>query len=206
MQLTTKTKDVEDLERLETEINSEAFEAFYHIGQKLLDIKRNERYLAAGYKSWSAYCASGRIDYRKRQADQYIRAAEMRPKLGTNNAQDWSVTQVLELTKCETDNDAKRVAKKAISLAKKSGERVTARLIAQVRDGDDETGTATKKHKEQLQSASLESHLEELSDLLVDWRKSLETLDLEHWESVPTRILARVRRESEALTIFLKDE
>lgn len=206
MQLTAKTKDVEELERLETEINTEAFEAFYHIGQKLLDIKRNERYIAAGYKSWSAYCASGRIDYSKSQADIYIRSSELRPKLGTNSPHDWSVTQFRELCKCETDNDAKRVAKKAISRAKKTGERVTAKLIAQVRDGDDETGRATKKHKEQLQAASLENHLTSLSDLLVDWRTSLEGLDLEHWESVPARVLTRVRRESEALTTFLKDD
>lgn len=206
MQLTTKTKDVEELERLETEINTEAFEAFYHIGQKLLDIKRNERYIAAGYKSWSAYCASGRIDYAKAQADNLIRASELRPKLATTGSNDWTERQLRELCKCETDNDAKRVAKKAISIAKKTGERVTAKLIAQVRDGDDETGAATEKHKEQLQSASLENHLSELADLLVDWRKSLESLDLEHWESVPARILTRVRRESEALTTFLKDE
>lgn len=205
MQLTTKTKDVEELERLETEINTEAFEAFYHIGQKLLDIKKNELYVAAGFKSWSAYCGSGRIDYQKAMANYYIRASELRPKLANIVGHDWSLRQVLELCKCETDNDAKRVAKKAISRASKTGERVTAKLIAQVRDGDDETGKATEKHKEQLQAASLENHLASLADLLVDWRKSLETIDLELWESVPTRSLARARRELEALTTLLKD-
>jgi bacterioferritin (cytochrome b1) len=204
MQLTTKTKGVEDLERLETEINTEAFEAFYHIGQKLLRIKTERLYESAGFKSWSQYCASGRIDYQKSQADRYIRASELRPKLGYSGTHDWSVKEVLELTKCETDNDAKRVAKKAIAIAEKTGERVTAKLIAQVRDGIDETGAALEKQKKQLQSASLENHLTDLADLLVDWRKTLEALDLIHWESVPSRILTRVRRESEALTIFLK--
>lgn len=203
--LTTNTKDVEELERLETEINTEAFEAFYHIGQKLLDIKRNERYRAAGYKSWSAYCASGRIDYTKSQADIYIRSSELRPKLGTNSPQEWSVTQLRELCKCETDNDAKRVAKKAISIANKTGERVTAKLIAQVRDGDDETGATKSKRDAQLQSASLESHLSKLSDMLVDWRTSLEQVSLEQWEDVPMRVLTRVRREANALSLFLKD-
>lgn len=206
MELTTKTQDVEELERLETEINTEAFEAFYHIGQKLLDIKRNERYLAAGYKSWSAYCASGRIDYQKHQADKYIRASELRPKLGASDTHDFTVRQMIELCKCETDNDAKRVAKKAIAIAKKTNTRVTAKLIAQVRDGADETGKAAEKQDQQLQNASLDRHLSDLADLLVDWRKALEQLDLEHWQSVTPRILTRVRREAEALTIFLKDE
>ncbi|WP_413430913.1 hypothetical protein [Crateriforma spongiae] len=42
----------------------------------------------------------------------------MRPKLDGMSS-DWTVRQVSELCKCETDTDAKRVAKKAISLAKK---------------------------------------------------------------------------------------
>lgn len=199
-----KTKGVEKLERLETEINTEAFEAFYHIGQKLLEIKRNELYREAGFKSWSQYCGSGRIEYQKSQADRYIRASELRPKLGYSGTHSWGVKEMLELCKCETDNDAKRVAKKAIAIAEKTDQRVTARLIAEVRDGDDETGRAVKKQKEQLAAASLDTHLDKLSDLLVDWRRSLEAIDSEQWESVPQRILTRVRREAEHLTSFLK--
>jgi hypothetical protein len=206
MQLTTKTKGVEKLERLETEINTEAFEAFYHIGQKLLEIKRDELYREVGYESWSSYCKAGRIEYKTAMADYYIRAAELRPSLPNTIGRDWRMSELIELCKCETDNDAKRVAKKAIAIAAKSGERVTARLIAQVRDGADETGATVKKQGEQLQSASLENHLNNLSDLLVDWRKSLEQIDLEQWESVSSRSLARVRREADALSVFLKDE
>ena len=204
MKVIAKTKGAEKLERLETEINTEAFEAFYHIGQKLLEIKRNELYREAGFSSWSAYCASGRIDYKKRQADCYIRASELRPKIGQSTAHSWTIAEVLELCKCETDNDAKRVAKKAIAIAEKTEQRVTARLIAEVRDGDDETGRAVKKHKEQLAAASLDTHLDKLSDLLVDWRRSLEAIDSEQWKSVSQRILTRVRREAEHLTSFLK--
>lgn len=204
MAVVTKTKGAEKLERLETEINTEAFEAFYHIGQKLLEIKRNELYREAGFSSWSAYCASGRIEYSLSRADLRIRAAELRPKLPAMQGVDWSVSQVEQLCKCETDNDAKRVAKKAIAIAEKTDQRVTARLIAEVRDGDDETGRAVKKHKEQLAAASLDTHLDKLSDLLVDWRRSLEAVDSEQWESVSQRILARVRREAEHLTSFLK--
>jgi predicted secreted protein len=206
MQLTTKTKGVEKLERLETEINTEAFEAFYHIGQKLLEIKREELYREVGCKSWGAYCKSGRIDYQKTQAENYIRASELRPKLLTIGEQLWTERQLRELCKCETDNDAKRVAKKAIARAEKSGERVTARLIAEVRDGADETGATDKKLDKQLQSFSLEKHLNDLSDLLVDWRRSLEAIGPEQWESVPSRFLARARREADALSVFLKDE
>ena len=204
MAVIEKTKGVEKLERLETEINTEAFEAFYHIGQKLLEIKRSELYREAGFKSWSQYCASGRIEHNKAMADRYIRASELRPKLGTNSIHYWKVAELVELCKCETDNDAKRVAKKAIAIAEKTGQRVTARLIAEVRDGDDETGRAVKKHKEQLAAASLDTHLDKLSDLLVDWRRSLEAIDSKQWESVPQRILTRVRREAEHLTSFLK--
>jgi len=204
MAVIAKTKGVEKLERLETEINTEAFEAFYHIGQKLLEIKRNELYREAGFSSWSQYCASGRIEYSKSMADIYIRASELRPKLGNSIPHDWRVVELRELCKCETDNDAKRVAKKAIAIAEKTNQRVTARLIAEVRDGDDETGRAVKKHKEQLAAASLDTHLDKLSDLLVDWRRSLEAIDSKQWESVPQRILTRVRREAEHLTSFLK--
>lgn len=202
--LIAKTKGVEDLERLETEINTEAFEAFYHIGQKLLRIKTERLYQSAGFKSWSQYCGSGRIDYKLSQADARIRASELRPKLPAVPGGDWSVRAVEELCKCETDNDAKRVAKKAIAQAEKTGERVTARLIAEIRDGVQETGRAAEKLDKQLEAATLEKHLDNLADILVDWRKSLEAIDLEQWEEVPKRILARVRRESESLTTFLK--
>jgi hypothetical protein len=63
----------------------------------------------AGFKSWSKYCGAGRIEYRKRQADDVIRASELRPKLGGTppNSDGWSVRQMVELAKCETDNDAR---------------------------------------------------------------------------------------------------
>ena len=204
MAVIEKTKDVEKLERLETEINTEAFEAFFHIGQKLLRIKTERLYESAGFKSWSQYCASGRIEYKKARSDDYIRCSELRPKLPNSTGHIWKMSELLELCKCETDNDAKRVAKKAIAQAEKTGERVTARLIAEVRDGDDETGRAAEKQKEQLEAASLDKHLDKLADILVDWRKSLEAIDSEQWESVSKRILTRVRRESEHLTMFLK--
>jgi len=202
--VSTKTKRELDLERIEKEINTEAFEAFYHIGQKLLDIKDNRRYEDVGFKSWSAYCSSGRIDYGKKQADTYIRASELRPRLGSALPSSFSIRQMVELCKCETDRDAKRVAKKSIALAKKTGERVTAKLIAQVRDGDGEDGVAGKRQDAKLQEASLESHLGELADLLVDWRISLERIDLEQWEDIAPVVLARVRNEAKALNTFLR--
>lgn len=200
------------LRRLEQEINTEAFEAFYHIGQKLLEIKRERLYehetdakTNKPFKSWGAYCASGRIDYQRTMADHYIRAAELRPKLVNNvNQHEFSVRQMIELCKCETDNDAKRVAKKSIAEAKKRGERVTARLIGEIRDGDGETGATTKKHKEKLQKASLAEQLNDLSDILVNWRTSLEALDSLYWESVDKVTMTRVIAESNALTKFLR--
>ena len=189
---------------METEINTEAFEAFYHIGQKLLRIKTERLYESAGFKSWSQYCTSGRIEYGRSQADVRIRVSELRPKLPEIPAGEWKVALLEELCKCETDNDAKRVAKKAIAYAEKTGERVTARLIAEIRDGVEETGVAAEKHDKQLKAATLEKHLDDLADIFVDWRKSLELIAIEQWEEVPKRILARVRREAEALTTFLK--
>ena len=88
----------------------------HHTGQKLLRIKRDELYREAGFKSWSAYCKSGRIDYKTTQANDYIRASQLRPKL-TGMPVDFSVRQMLELCKCETDNDAKRIARKPVSPA-----------------------------------------------------------------------------------------
>ena len=161
-------------------------------------------YESAGFKSWSQYCASGRIEYKASQADRYIRAAELRPKLPPMGGGDWTERQLRELTLCETDNDAKRVAKKAISQAEKAGERVTARLIAEIRDGVEETGIAAKKLDKQLEAASLDTHLTTLANQLVDWRKSLEGVDFYQWEGVQPRIMARAIRELEALTTFLK--
>lgn len=204
MNMIAKTKAAEDLERLETEINTEAFEAFYHIGQKLLRIKTERLYESAGFTSWSQYCGSGRIEYKLSQADTRIRASELRPKLPALPGCDWSVRSVEELCKCETDNDAKRVAKKAIAHANKTGERVTARLIAEIRDGVEETGRAVEKHDKQLEAASLETHLTKLADILVDWRKSLEQIASEQWDEIPTRVLTRVKREAESLVSFLK--
>ena len=110
------------LEILESEINSEAFEAFYHIGQNLLEIKRGSLYEEVGFKTWKSYCASGRIDYGVSYADRIIRCSDLRPKIGTIVPidRDWTQHQMLELCKCETDTDAKRVARKAIALAKKT--------------------------------------------------------------------------------------
>jgi len=196
--ISTKTAAERKLERLETEINREAFEAFYHVGQKLLDIKDNRRYESAGFNSWGAYCASGRIDYRRRHADIVIRCAELRPKLGANGAHDWTVRQVRELCKCENDNDAKRVAKAAIRQAKKSGERVTAKLIARVRDQD------TGQDVREFAAASLDKHLDKLASILVRWHTSLGQIADEQWEEVDSEILARVRNESSALNKFLR--
>jgi hypothetical protein len=204
MSVIANTKAAKELEQLETEINTEAFEAFYHIGQKLLRIKTEQLYESAGFKSWSQYCASGRIEYQKSQADRYIRASELRPKLGYSGTHSLGVKEMLELCKCETDNDAKRVAKKAIAQAEKTGERVTARLIAEIRDGVEETGVAAKKLDKQLEAASLDTHLTNLANQLVDWRKSLEGVDFDQWDGVQPRIMARAIRELEALTTFLK--
>jgi hypothetical protein len=201
--VSTKTNGLMELERIEAKINSTAFEAFYHIGQKLLDIKKNHRYEAAGFKTWELYCVAGRIDYGRAQANKYIQASELRPVLAPIGA-EFTVLQMLELCKCKTERDAKRVAKKSIALAKKTGERVTAKLIAQVRDGNDETGAAGKRQDAKLQEASLESHLGELADLLVEWRISLEQIDLKQWEDIPSVVLTRVRNEAKALTTFLR--
>jgi len=203
MSVIANTKAAKELEQLETEINTEAFEAFYHIGQKLLRIKTERLYESAGFKSWSQYCASGRIEYKQVQADLYIRASELRPKLNSV-AVDLSVRCMEQLCKCETDNDAKRLAKKAIAQAEKTGERVTARLIAEIRDGVEETGVAAKKLDKQLEAASLDTHLTNLANQLVDWRKSLEGVDFDQWDGVQPRIMARAIRELEALTTFLK--
>jgi|694.fasta_scaffold03942_2 hypothetical protein len=109
-----KLTSVDELHRLESEIASEASEAFYHIGQKLLRIKTDRLYQSAGFKSWAQYCASGRIEYGTAQADKYIRASQLRERIPTpSQGGDWNVKSVLELCKCETDNDAKRVVKKA---------------------------------------------------------------------------------------------
>ena len=76
----------------------------FHVRRQLGRIQSE----AAGFKTWGAYCASGRIDYSVSYADRVIRCAELRPKIGTIVPMDtdWTQHQMLELCKCETDNDA----------------------------------------------------------------------------------------------------
>jgi hypothetical protein len=200
-----KLTSVDELHRLESEIASEASEAFYHIGQKLLRIKTKRLYEAEGFASWAQYCKSGRIEYQLTQADRYIRAAELRPKLpaGTKgtSSQDWTLKQVIELAKCETDNDAVRVAQKAID----SGKKISATLIAQIRDGDEETGRATAKHLQALKEASLENHLEKFGDILTDWRVALTLVEPHQWDLIPEKVISRLRFEWQQIERLLKD-
>jgi hypothetical protein len=185
------------LEVLEQEIREAAYEAFFYVGQRLLEIRRDRLYEKAGFKSWSKYCGAGRVEYGKRHADKLIRASELRSKIGPREAQ-FSWRQMEELAKCETDNDAKRVAKTVISLAKKTGEKVTAKLIAQTRDGE------TSKPARELAAAGLEVHLDKLASIFIQWRTSLEKVDLTQWDSVPKNVLKRVITEGDALLSFLR--
>lgn len=199
---TTAAKQ-QQLETLEKEIASEISEAFYHIGQKLLKIKRDRLYETVDCKSWEAYCRSGRIEYKVTQANCFIRASQLRPKLPTKkvdgNAIDfWSIRQTLELCKCETDEDAVRVAKAAIELAKNTEQKLSAKLIATVRDRD------TGQDVRDLAAASLDTHLGKLASTLVRWRTSLEQIADEQWDEVDSEITTRVVNESKALYKFLE--
>lgn len=196
-------QQLETLERFEKEIASEISEAFYHIGQKLLKIKRDRLYEAVDCRSWLAYCRSGRVDYKVAQANNYIRASELRPKLpamkvDSNTIHFWSINEVLELCKCETDKDAVRVAKAAIKLAKNGEQKPSAKLIATVRDRD------TGQDVRDLAAASLDTHLGKLASTLVRWRTSLEQVADEQWDEVDSEITTRVVNESKALYKFLE--
>lgn len=194
------TKRLLELQDLETKVRETAYEGFVLIGEYLLEIRTKRLYEDANFKSWSAYCASGRLEYGKRHADCLIRGSELRKKLGAiaPGGDGWTEWQLRELAKCETDNDAKRVAKKAISEAQRTDERVTAKLIAQIRDG--ETTKATKA----LDAAALEVHLDKLASIFVKWRVSLEQISLDQWDDVPEPILARAIKEGNALLSFLR--
>ena len=74
-----------------------------------------EAFREVGFKSWSAYCVAGRIEYQRTQADRCIRASELRPKLVPIGDIDWTERMLRELVLCETDNDAKRVAANVVS-------------------------------------------------------------------------------------------
>jgi hypothetical protein len=58
-------------------------------------------------------------------ADYYIRASELRPKLGNSIPHDWRVVQLRELCKCETDNDAKRATQRETVPEPQQGKRET---------------------------------------------------------------------------------
>lgn len=201
--ISTTEANQRQLETLEKEIASEISEAFYHIGQKLLKIKRDRLYEAVDCKSWEAYCRSGRVNYKIAQANRLIRASQLRPKLPTLKVDRipidfWSMDQVLELCKCETDKNAVSVAKAAIKLAKNTEQKLTAKLIATVRDRD--TGQDVRN----LAAASLDTHLGKLASTLVRWRTSLEQIADEQWDEVDSEITTRVVNESKALYKFLE--
>ena len=197
------------LEILEREINDAAYEAWVYIGQRLAAIREKREYESAGFKNWSSYCASGRLDYRKAQADVLIKTSYLRKSLPDMPAMDgnpihWNHWQVKELTKCETDKDAIRVAKKAIAQAKKTKSRVTASLIAKIRDGDAETGRASARAERKLDAAKLDRHLEKLADILMEWRISLENVPGDAWDEVSRDVMIRVTTEAADLTTFLR--
>jgi len=105
---------------------------------------------------------------------------------------------MIELAKCESDKEAKTVATKVISHAKKTGERVTAKMIAEFRD------SRTTKPLRQLEEASLENHLTNLAKNTRRMLESLKRVELEQWENVPDRVMKHVVTELGALITFLR--
>ena len=183
-----------------------AYEAWVYVRQRLAEIKDTKLFESAGFTGWQAYCNSGRLDYKKAQANDLISTSDLRKKLPrmAETLGHWNQWQVMELRKCETDKDAIRVAKKAIAKAKKTKSRVTASLIAEIRDGDAETGKASAKAEKKLDAARLDKHLEKLADLLMTWRTSLENVPGDAWEDVPRDLMIRVTTEAADLTTFLR--
>lgn len=196
-----------ELEQLEFEINHAAYEAFVFIGVRLLQIRKEELYrkvindtTGKPFKSWSEYCAAGRIEYGKSQADTLIQVSTLRPKLPgmPGNSDGWTIRQLQELAKCESDKEAKTVATKVIAHAKKTGDRVTARMIAEFRD------SRTSKPLQRLEAASLENHLTKLATYAQKLLYSLQSVDLEQWNNVPPAVMKRVITEVGALHTFLR--
>lgn len=195
------------LDILEREINDAAYEAWVYVGQRLAEIREKRLYELADFKNWKSYCASERITFGVRIADMKIATSSLRVKLektSTNGSHEWNERQVRELLRCETDKDAVRVAKKAIAQAKKTKSRVTASMIAELRDGDAETGKASAKAEKALDAARLDKHLIKLADILVNWRNSLENVPDDAWDDVPRDVMIRVKTEAAALTKFLR--
>jgi hypothetical protein len=126
------------------------------------------------------------------------RVKHLQPKLPTAK---WTAQLLNELCQCQTDNDAVRVAKKAIA----SGKKLSAKLIAEIRDSDNETGRASERHRKALQEASLEKHLETFGDILTDWRVSLQQIEQEQWRPIPKKAISRLRFEWKQIESLLKD-
>lgn len=196
------------LEILEREINDAAYEAWVYVGQRLAEIREKKLYENAGFKTWPEYCRSERIELDHRRANEKIQTSTLRkklPKPSANGAShEWNERQVRELLKCETIKDAVRVAKAAIANAKKTKSRVTASMIAEIRDSDAETGSATAKAEAELDAAKLDRHLTKLADILVKWRNSLEQVPIDAWDDVPRDVMIRVKTEAAELTKFLR--
>lgn len=208
---------------VEDEINDvgkRVFEDFYYIGQRLQQIRDERLYQSEGFKSWSSYCKSGRIEHSKQHADRMIRHAELRPMLADVEpvGSTWAERSLRELAKLPEKNDAKRVSKKIATHLKKNPEtKLTSALVKEFVESD--TGVARKraeaveaklnaKHKTEQEESQLAHHIKEFLRMARDYRKAFEAVtSVEDWQDADRQSPDSAKRladELEAIASYLR--
>ncbi len=125
------------LRTLENEIRDgllEGAEAFYYVGMKLREIRENELYTEDGFSSWRSYIDE-RLEIKRAYADELIRSSWYRHEIGpagTNSR--WTPLAFREITRIKKIGDAKRVAKKAESLAVKKDVPLSRAFVREIVD------------------------------------------------------------------------
>lgn len=118
------------LETLEDEIRRSDLGAWFDIGKRLAEIRENELWRDAGFKSWPRYCRE-KWEWSKKHCNRLVASVKYREALPAEKSRDlqWNSSNVSELTRLGDVNIAAAVAKKAIDRAKAEGRRLSGALV-----------------------------------------------------------------------------
>lgn len=201
-----------DKEKLINEAAASAYEDFFVIGRELAAIKhRPDLMEAAGFKSWNAYASSGRVLLSRQQADTYIAAATVRPKLPAISGikvagapATWSLNIAEQFARCETARDIQSAARKLITYCNKNNCLPNDRLARKIVDEQKgEPRKRAKKLAKKLEAASLPHEaIEAMIANNIEWHTFLSLQDDDWWADAEDASPGIVGRLTEVLDEF----
>jgi len=207
------TSELEAQERRVRKAMSEFSEDFYLIGTELKPIRDSQPPLwkRGGFRSWSDYCKSGRLDITDRRwADKLIRAADVRPLLpkisDAHGASTWTERSVRELLRMRDNEGIRRVANKVATRIRK-GDRLTSTLVKELVETDKHgpkiERTRTKVRKQLSQATTPGEALDAITDWLEQQMESLGRMEASFWTDAETERPGSSKRLTQALRDFV---